>query len=86
MTPTGTLLLSWGGCLTLAMNQSTCYSCLRGRKVDRLRDVRRLDALGPRQVRDRPRQLQHAMIRPRAQVHLPHGRAQELRPVSSTGQ
>jgi hypothetical protein len=32
MTPTGTPLLSHGvGCLTLALNQSTCYSCLRGR-------------------------------------------------------
>ena len=46
--------------------------------LDRLRDVRRLDALAPRQIRDRPRQLEHPVIRPRAQVHLPHRRAQEL--------
>ena len=32
----------------------------------------------PRQIGDRPRQLEHAVIRPRAQVHLPHRRAEEL--------
>ena len=50
--------------------------------------MRRLDPLAPRQIRNRPRQLQHAVIRPRAEVHLPHGRAERLawRPVSSTGQ
>ena len=42
------------------MNPRTCYSCLRGRpKVDRLREVRRLDAFTPRQIGERPRQLQH---------------------------
>ena len=39
--------------------------------LDRLRNVRRLDALAPRQVCDGPRQLQYAVIRPRAQVHRP---------------
>ena len=44
------------------MNQSTCYSCLRGRpKVDRLRDMRGLDTLTPRQIRDLARQIQHPM-------------------------
>jgi len=44
------------------MNQSTSYSCLRGRpKVDRLCDVRGLDAFASCQVRDRPRQIQHPM-------------------------
>ena len=78
MTPTGTPLLSWGW-LSHAGAESEHVLLLSARPIlDRLREVRRLDALTPRQVRDRPRQLQHPMIRPRAQVHLPHRRAQEL--------
>ena len=67
--------------------EAACYSCLRGRpKVDRLRDVRGLESFTPRQVHDRPRQLEHAMalapalrasasagVRPRTQVHRPAG-------------
>lgn len=46
-------------------------------KPDRLRPMRRLDALTTRQVRNRPRQLQDAMVRPCAHVHLlpPHHHA-----------
>ena len=78
MTPTGTPLLSWGW-LSHSGDESEHVLLLSARPIlDRLRDMRRLDAFAPCQVRDRPRQLEHAMIRPRAQVHLPHGRAEEL--------
>lgn len=43
------------------LDRAICGSC----------DLRRLDALRPHQIRNRLRQLQHAVIRPRAQVHLP---------------
>jgi hypothetical protein len=43
------------------MNQSTCYSCLPYTILDRLREVRRLDAFTPRQIGERSRQLQHPM-------------------------
>ena len=78
--------------------EAACYSCLRGRpKVDRLRDVRGLESFTPRQVRDRPRQIEHAMAlapcaaRPHTQVHRPAGgrcmaAPRSCRPLSSTGQ
>ena len=47
--------------------------------LNRLREMCRLDVLCPRQIGDRSRQLQHAVIRPRAEVHLPHRRAERLR-------
>ncbi len=40
--------------------------------LERLRIVRRPDALLPGQVGDRLCQLEDAMVRPRAQAHLPH--------------
>jgi len=58
--------------------------------------MRRLDALAPRQVGDRPRQLQHPVIRPRTQAHRPArsrtassrcmAAPRSWRPVSSTWQ
>jgi hypothetical protein len=79
MTPTGTPLLSrdW---LSHSGAESEHLLLLSARPTvggsrsipDRHRDVRGLNPLAPRQIRDRPRQLEHAMIRPRAQTHLPH--------------
>jgi hypothetical protein len=41
----------------------------------RLRQMRRANHLRTRQVRNRPRQLQHAVKRPRRELELAHGRA-----------
>ena len=61
MTPTGTPLLSWGW-LSHSGDESEPVLLLSARPVlDRFRDVRRLDTLTPRQIRDRARQLQHPM-------------------------
>jgi hypothetical protein len=45
--------------------------------------MRRPDLLAPRQVSDRPRQLQHPVISPRRQVHLAHRRPHQAltRPI-----
>jgi hypothetical protein len=41
-------------------------------------NVRRSNALLPRQIRDRPRQFDYPVISPCAELHLTHRRAQEL--------
>jgi hypothetical protein len=47
------------------------YSCLLGLpKVNRLGQMRRSDLLIPRQVRNRPRDFEHAMERPRRKLQL----------------
>ena len=40
---------------------------------ERLRNVRLLDRVAPRQVRDGARQFENAVVRPRGQLHLTHG-------------
>ena len=78
MTPAGAPLLSWGW-LSHSDAESEHVLLLSARPIlDRLGDVRGLDPVRSCQVGDGTSQLQHAMIRPRAQVHLPHGCAEEL--------
>ena len=52
--------------------------------LDRLREVRGLDAFTPRQIGERSRQLQHPVIRSRAQVHRPASRAGIFRVAVTT--
>jgi hypothetical protein len=59
MTSTGAPLLSWGW-LSHSGDESEHVLLLSARPIlDRLRDVRRLDAFTPRQIGNRERQLQH---------------------------
>ena len=46
--------------------------------LQRLRDVGRRHLPLACQIRDRARQFQYPVIRPRAEFHLAHGRAQQL--------
>ena len=63
MTPSGTPLLSWGW-LSHSGDESEHVLLLSARPaLDCLRDMRRLDAFTPRQIGERPRQLQHPVIR-----------------------
>jgi hypothetical protein len=61
MTPTGTPLLSWDW-LSHSGDESEHVLLLSARPIlDRLREVRGLNPLTPRQVRDRARQFEHPM-------------------------
>jgi hypothetical protein len=61
MTPTGTPLLSWG-CLFHSGDESEHVLLLSACPIlDRLREVRGLNPLTPRLVRDRARQPEHPM-------------------------
>ena len=84
MTPSGTPLLSWGW-LSHSGDESEHVLLLSARPaLDCLRDMRRLDAFTPRQIGERPRQLQHPVIRPRSQVHRPASRAGIFRVAVTT--
>src|SRR3990172_4884717 len=56
---------------------SCSLSLPSGSILQRLGQMRRLNLLQPLQISSRPRQLEHAMKRPRAHVELLHRRAHE---------
>ena len=59
MTPTGTLLLSWGWLSHPGDELERVFLLSALSALDCLRDMRWLDAFTPRQIGERPRQLQH---------------------------
>jgi hypothetical protein len=51
---------------------------LPGSVLNRLREMRRFDLVAFRQVGNRPREFENAMIRAHAHLHLLHRRAQQV--------
>ena len=96
MTPTGAPLLSWGWLSHPGDELERVFLLSARPALDCLRDMRRLDAFTPCQVRHRPRQLERtpalapalrasasAGVRSRAQVHRPASAAAWPRPAPS---